>query len=123
MACSKSLLTGSCGVSCETQLGSPRLHRLDAEGDVIVQRLPEFLRAIEDVLAANAAREGFVLHLFPDRRDVDFEDAAGGFDVGDGGDEASQLVAVALHVGNEFPAGMAAITPGVYNTNSDSVRI
>ena len=32
-------------------------------------------------------------------------------------------VAVALHVGNEFPAGMAAITPGVYNTNSDSVRI
>jgi amidohydrolase len=31
--------------------------------------------------------------------------------------------AVALHVGNEFPAGMVAITPGVYNTNSDSVRI
>ncbi len=32
-------------------------------------------------------------------------------------------VAVALHVGNEFPAGIVAITPGVYNTNSDSVRI
>jgi hippurate hydrolase len=32
-------------------------------------------------------------------------------------------VAVALHVGNEFPAGVVAITPGVYNTNSDSVRI
>jgi hippurate hydrolase len=32
-------------------------------------------------------------------------------------------VAVALHVSNELPAGMAAITPGVYNTNSDSVRI
>jgi hippurate hydrolase len=32
-------------------------------------------------------------------------------------------VAVALHVGNEFPAGMVAITPGVYNTNSDSIRI
>jgi amidohydrolase len=32
-------------------------------------------------------------------------------------------VAVALHVGNAFPAGMVAITPGVYNTNSDSVRI
>jgi hippurate hydrolase len=32
-------------------------------------------------------------------------------------------VAVALHVGNEFPAGTVAITPGVYNTNSDSVRI
>ena len=32
-------------------------------------------------------------------------------------------VAVALHVDNERPAGMAAITPGVYNTNADSVRI
>lgn len=32
-------------------------------------------------------------------------------------------VAVALHVSNQLPAGMAAITPGVYNTNSDSVRI
>jgi amidohydrolase len=32
-------------------------------------------------------------------------------------------VAVALHVGNEFPAGTVAITPGVYNTNADSVRI
>lgn len=32
-------------------------------------------------------------------------------------------VAVALHVGNEEPAGTVAITPGVYNTNSDSLRI
>jgi amidohydrolase len=32
-------------------------------------------------------------------------------------------VAVAMHVGNAFPAGTAAITPGVYNTNADSVRI
>src|SRR5579859_3701340 len=32
-------------------------------------------------------------------------------------------VAVALHVGNELPAGTVSITPGVYNTNSDSVRI
>jgi amidohydrolase len=32
-------------------------------------------------------------------------------------------VAVALHVGNASPAGMVAITPGTYNTNSDSVRI
>src|SRR6202045_408823 len=32
-------------------------------------------------------------------------------------------VAVALHVGNELPAGMASITPGVYNPNSDSVRL
>jgi len=32
-------------------------------------------------------------------------------------------VAVALHVNNELPAGMVAITPGIYNTNADSVRI
>ena len=31
--------------------------------------------------------------------------------------------AVALHVSNEFPAGMVAITPGTYNTNADSLRI
>lgn len=32
-------------------------------------------------------------------------------------------VAVALHVGNVFPAGVVGITPGTYNTNSDSLRI
>jgi len=32
-------------------------------------------------------------------------------------------VAVALHVGNAQPAGMVAITPGIYNTNADSIRI
>ena len=32
-------------------------------------------------------------------------------------------VAVALHVSNAEPAGMASITPGVYNTNADSLRI
>ena len=31
--------------------------------------------------------------------------------------------AIALHVGNELPAGMVSITPGIYNTNSDSIRI
>jgi hippurate hydrolase len=32
-------------------------------------------------------------------------------------------VAVALHVSNASPAGIVAITPGIYNTNSDSLRI
>ncbi|MGA2348432.1 MAG: amidohydrolase [Candidatus Sulfotelmatobacter sp.] len=32
-------------------------------------------------------------------------------------------VAVALHVGNALPAGAASITPGIYNTNADSVHI
>ncbi len=32
-------------------------------------------------------------------------------------------VITALHVGNEEPAGTVAITPGIYNTNSDSIRI
>ena len=32
-------------------------------------------------------------------------------------------VGVALHVANALPAGQVGITPGVYNTNADSVRI
>jgi amidohydrolase len=32
-------------------------------------------------------------------------------------------VALALHVGNQLPAGMLSITPGIYNTNADSLRI
>jgi amidohydrolase len=32
-------------------------------------------------------------------------------------------VGVALHVGNILPAGQVGITPGIYNTNADSLRI
>src|SRR3984885_14941023 len=32
-------------------------------------------------------------------------------------------VGLALHVGNEMPAGQVGITPGIYNTNADSLRI
>jgi amidohydrolase len=32
-------------------------------------------------------------------------------------------IGVALHVGNELPAGAVGITPGIYNTNADSIRI
>src|SRR5208282_3376673 len=32
-------------------------------------------------------------------------------------------VGVALHVSNDLPAGQAGITPGIYNTNADSLRI
>jgi amidohydrolase len=32
-------------------------------------------------------------------------------------------VAVALHVGNLLPAGKVGITPGIFDTNSDSIRI
>jgi hippurate hydrolase len=32
-------------------------------------------------------------------------------------------VVVALHVGNDFPAGTVGVVPGVYNTNADSLRI
>jgi amidohydrolase len=30
---------------------------------------------------------------------------------------------IALHVGNELPAGQVGITPGIYNTNADSLKI
>lgn len=32
-------------------------------------------------------------------------------------------VGVALHVGNNLPANQVGITPGIYNTNSDAIRI
>src|SRR5438132_10819156 len=32
-------------------------------------------------------------------------------------------VAVALHVGNELPVGQVGVTPGIYDTNADSLRI
>jgi hippurate hydrolase len=32
-------------------------------------------------------------------------------------------VGVALHVANALPAGQVGITPGIYNTNADSIRI
>ena len=32
-------------------------------------------------------------------------------------------VAVAMHVGNQGPAGTVGVTPGVYNTNADSLRV
>lgn len=32
-------------------------------------------------------------------------------------------VAVALHVGNLLPAGKVGVTPGIYDTNSDSLRV
>src|SRR5713226_1887939 len=32
-------------------------------------------------------------------------------------------VGIALHVGNNLPAGQVGITPGIYNTNSDSLKI
>ncbi|MGZ4834130.1 MAG: amidohydrolase, partial [Terriglobales bacterium] len=32
-------------------------------------------------------------------------------------------VAIALHVGNELPAGKVGITPGIFSSNSDSLRI
>jgi len=32
-------------------------------------------------------------------------------------------VGIALHVGNDLPAGQVGITPGIYNTNADSLRI
>jgi amidohydrolase len=32
-------------------------------------------------------------------------------------------VAVALHVGNQLPAGTVGVVPGVYDTNADSLRI
>src|SRR5271169_2650283 len=52
--------------SRQPQLPRNPLHRLDTEADVLIQVHAQLLRALDDVFAADAAGEGFVLHLFSD---------------------------------------------------------
>jgi hypothetical protein len=68
-------------------------HGGDAEGDVVVERNVEFLGALNHIIAADTAGEGFVFHAPFDGTNFEVEDAFGGTNVGAGGEEASQFVA------------------------------
>src|ERR1051326_215901 len=81
------------GRASQTEVLGARLHRLDAEVNVLLQRDTQLLRAVDDVLAVHAAREGLVLHLLLDAGYIYFVYSASWLDVGDGGDESGQLVA------------------------------
>src|SRR6202012_2417576 len=53
----------------------------------------KFFRAVEDIVAVDAAGEGFVFELFADAGGFDIVDRFAGFDEGAGGEEAGELVA------------------------------
>ena len=56
----------------QSQLRRNRFHRLDAEGDVLLEVDAHLGGAVDDVVAADGAGEGFVLHLLPDRLGFNF---------------------------------------------------
>jgi hypothetical protein len=64
---------------------------------VLVQIDGKFFRAVEDVVAVDAAGEGFVLELFPDAGDFDIVDRFARLDERAGGEEAGKLVAGEEH--------------------------
>ncbi len=76
----------------QAQFLRPPLHRTDTEVDVVVQFHAQFLRAVDDVVAAHRTRESFVLHFLADRFRFHFMDAAPGLHERDRGDEAGQFV-------------------------------
>lgn len=81
------------GGTIETELWSDAAKSLDAERDVVVERDAEFLSAVVDVVATDAARERFIFELFLHGRGFHLVDALGGFDERASGEEAGELVA------------------------------
>ncbi len=61
-----------------------------ARKDVETERVEHVVP--RQVVAVHRPREGLVLHLLPDRLHVHLGQAAAGPHVGDGGDEAGQLI-------------------------------
>jgi hypothetical protein len=80
------------GGTIEAELCSDAAKGFDAERDVVVERDAEFLSAIVDVVATDAARERLVFQLFLHGCGFHLVDAFGGFDERAGGEEAGELV-------------------------------
>src|SRR5450755_2268769 len=68
-------------------------HSLDAEGDVFVEVDAHLGSAVDDVVTADGAGEGFVLHFFPDGLGFNLRQRLVGFHQRGGGDESGELVA------------------------------
>src|SRR5438128_2384430 len=76
----------------QAKLGSTPSQRLDHKTDVLVAGHAQVVRATQDVLAIYPARELFVLHLFLDRRDVDYRKRPARLHQSHGNDKAHQLI-------------------------------
>jgi hypothetical protein len=64
------LKTSSCVHACQSQFRGDRPHCLDTERDVLIEINTQVSRAINNVLAIDAAREGPIFHLAADRPSV-----------------------------------------------------
>src|ERR1700677_3832155 len=72
----------------QSELRSNSAGGLDAEGDVFFEKHAEFFGTFVDIIAADAAGEGFVLQFFLHGCGFDFVDALAGFDEGASGEKA-----------------------------------
>jgi len=80
-------------ISAQTKRISNLTHSCDAKGDVFLDRDGQFFRAFADIVAIDAAREGFVLEFALHRIGFDLENALSRFDQGACGQEAGKFVA------------------------------
>ena len=91
------------------------LHGGDAVGDVILKGDLEFGCAFDDVVAIDAAGEGFVLHFLFHSGDIDIVNGFGWFDERAGGKESRELIA-----GEERPGELrGARDAGVFGVAED----
>src|ERR1700683_2760932 len=71
----------------QTELWGDGAERIDAEGDVFFERHAEFFGTFVDIIAADAAGEGFVFQFFLYRGGFDFVNAFAGLDQGASGEK------------------------------------
>ena len=91
----------------------------DAKGDVFFERNTEFLGATANVVAIDAAREGFVFETAFYGIDLEVEDAFGRADVSAGGKKAGEFVAGEEYVFQRRLARHIAIV-GVRENGADN---
>jgi len=98
------------------------LHGADAEGDVIVERDAEFGCAFDDVVAIDAASEGFVFHFLFHACDFDVVDGFGGLDQRAGSEKAGELVAGEQRFGQMRDARDAGVFGVAEDGNANFLR-
>src|SRR2546428_14085976 len=77
---------------CEAQLPIGRPERLNKKGDLPVEGRTQLLGPLANLVAVHAAREGFVLELLLDGRNLQIGKTLRGAHEGAGNQESTQLV-------------------------------
>ncbi len=93
---------------CEAQLVRDAAHGFNAEGDVVVKRHTQFLSALDNILTAYGAGEGFVFHPLANRLGLEGGNPVGPHQ-GARGNESSQFVTREENFGQKSIARNARI--------------